>query len=73
MGTLIEQSLIDYEHLVHTMAMKRKLGLTSDDEWFEWIMSEDTLWKIIKEKRDKVVPHDFLQPLTKEECYEGNN
>ena len=45
----IELALSQYQSKVDSMRHKRKLGIITDDEWFDFIKREDTLWNIIIE------------------------
>ena len=43
----IDLALMEYDELRHQMKRKQRLGLITDDVYYDFLLKEDTLWNII--------------------------
>lgn len=46
----LPQAMLEYNNLRVDMKTKHTVGLITDDEYYAFMMKEDTLWNIIKGK-----------------------
>ena len=49
MGVEVELAILKTESKTRDMNQRFKMGLISEDEWKEYMLSEDTMWNFLKE------------------------